>query len=588
MSKLKESCDTYITRVATLMNQPMEKMSSEDFKVLKESYARLVALLNQASESYYSGKDSGLTDSEFDTYIQFLKGLEDSNKVIIDVNSPTQKVNGGSPDDKIKHIIPMLSLNDLFNRDDLASWLRGRHSSRFTVEPKIDGLSVELWYNHGALQQAVTRGNGIQGEDVTANAREIESIPKFIPCTDLLVVRGEVYMAKDSFNKYKAEFDPKAKNARNTAVGLFKRKDGGKAAGRFLDCWIFSVQGFDSSGALAAIAYEGGLLSYIAKLGFKVIPFIMCSTVEDVLAAVDKYAIERDNLPFQIDGAVIKEDSLDARKTAGDNGVVPRWAVAYKYPAKEATTTVIDIAFQLGKSGRITPVAILNPVEVDGSTVARCTLHNKNRMQELDIRIGDTVTLHKAGDIIPKITTATHTPSSQAFFFPTQCPVCKSKLDEDKCINDACPDKLLSKLYLWAGKEGLDIKGMSGALVGQLIDAKLLKTPADYYKITPAHLHRLPKMGPTKIKNILTAINNTKKRTFPEVIVALGINGLGWSAACKLVTHVRTWDQLKRVTREQCTTWLSNAVGDALYRALQMPYYQNLIDELKVIFPFDS
>lgn len=574
VTRLKESLDGDLNSVATIAN-------------LKLYYGQMCDVLNKASEAYYRGEESGLTDSEFDFCFELLKKTEATGKIFIRLDSPTQKVNGGTMQDKVKHVIPMLSLSDLFHRLDISDWYKTQAGNKFSVEPKIDGLSVELWYEQGQFRRAVTRGNGWQGEDVTVNASKIKTIPLTIPYQERLVVRGEVYMSKEAFAAYQKDEDPGAKNARNMAVGIFKRKDGGLASGKYLDCWVFNVQDYVPETEDRYATHEEQL-DDLARWGFHVIPHTMCTDLPQILAAVDKLGVERDGLPFQIDGAVIKENNLMLRKRLGDNGTTPRWAVAYKYPPKEASTKIKDIVYQLGKTGKLTPVAILDPVEVDGSTVGRCTLHNRNRMLELDIRIGDIVTLHKAGDIIPKITTAVHTDESQPFSYPETCPVCGAKLDGERCVNDACPSKIESKLYLWADKGGLDFKGVSGGLVSQLIELGLVKTPADYYKLTPADLYKIPKMGTTRVKKILTAIAATKTKLFPEVLAAMGIEGLGWAAASKLTSHVHSWETLESLSPVECINYTGMSVGNNLYRALQTEYYKNLIQELKVIFPYQD
>lgn len=548
-------------------------------------YERACALLNEAAVEYYDGKDSGIGDTDYDHYISTLSMLESSGIVSRSLMSPTQKVNTGSSAAVVKHKVPMLSLKDVFNYEDLAKWYtKMPEESIVSVEPKIDGLSIELWYKDGKLVRGVTRGDGLAGEDVTDKVLAIKTIPNEIDFSDLLVVRGEVYLSRKNFLKYREEVDKSAKNPRNSAVGMLKRKDNGNAAGTYLDAWIFNVQ-YADVGAFRWVSHEGSL-SWLGRLGFHTIPRKVASTIDEVREAIEYYLSIRPDLPFQIDGAVVKLDNLVERDTQGDNNVTPNWAVAFKYPPEEAKTKVLRIDFQLGKSGKITPVAILEPVDVDGSTVSRCTLHNLNKMRELDVRVGDIVTLYKAGDIIPKIRTTEHTADSEDFYYPETCPVCGKPLAGEVCENIDCSAKIENRLHFWVSKDGLNIKTVGGTLVDQLIGAGVLKTPADYYKLNPSILYKLPKMGTAKVRKILYAIDLSRKSMFPEVLTAMSIDGIGWGAATKVTTHIHTWDALLSMSRAQCVEYLGQSAGEKLFTALQSEYYQNLIQELKTIFEY--
>lgn len=569
--------------IAELQAADKNKLFSD---VEQRKYETLCELLQDASQAYYNGEETGISDLTFDHYIKFLRDIEERGLVTIKANTPT-KVNGGTPHDNIEHAIPMLSLRDVFTEEELVEWARNSFTGLkdfqpiFSVEPKIDGLSVEIWYFRGRLIKAVTRGNGLVGEDVTDKVLAIRTIPNAIPYTDKLVVRGEVYMSKESFKQYQDTQDPTAKNARNTAVGLFKRKDGGKAAGLYLDCWVFNVQLKDPMD-------ESHLesLGWLARQGFHVISHAACDSFGEVLLAVDGIREERKDMPFQIDGAVIKIDSILTREYLGDNGSVPKWAVAFKYPAPQAKTRLLRIDYQLGKTGKLTPVAILDPIDVDGSTVARCTLHNKRRLDDLGIQIGDMVYLHKAGDIIPQITAIEHTPESKPLEYPTECPVCEGKLDGEVCVNAYCPSKLEFKLQFWVSKEGLNMKGISTSLVSLLQEKGLIKTPADYYKLLPKDLYLLPKMGATKIKNTLETIAASTQKTFDAVLTAMCIDGVGGKAAYTIAQAAPNWDALTALTEADCAKLIGPSAGKKLFDALQTDYYKSLIEELRTIFKY--
>lgn len=576
----------------TLSTTPEFSDNSESLlNSVKNCYDTVISRMNAASESYYAGKPTEMTDAEFDLLMDILVRFEEKNPALLRSDSPTQKVNGGTSDDKVKHQAPMLSLRDVFNMNDLQAWVETRPTT-WCVEPKIDGLSIEFVYDLGLFVGAYTRGNGYEGEDVSAVVRNMPSIPNQIPWTGFLAVRGEVYMSKVAFERYNRDIG-KAENPRNLSVGLIKRKSDSVTGGRFLDAFIFNLQVIQQKeSSLEAIPYNLSMhanqLQFLRDQGFPVVDSYTCNSWEEVEHAVTDISSRRPDLDYNIDGAVIKSNDIGYRHSVGDDGTVPRWAVAYKYPAIEGSTRVNAITFQLGKTGKLTPVALLEPVKIDGSTISRCTLHNKKRMEELDIRVGDIVKLHKSGDIIPKITSATHTEQSKAFYYPTECPVCKARLDGEKCVNEFCNQKLESKLYHWADKGGIDIKGVSGSLVSQLIERKLLRTPADFYKLTPADLYKVPKMGAVKVKKTLQAIDESRNRSFASVLVALGIDSLGWAAATKLTSHISTWDELLALSEVDCINYTGYSVGKKLHQALQTDYYRELIRGLSTIYSFEK
>lgn len=564
----------------------MSKLTVESI-CSQDSYELAVIELNRASALYYEGKETDYTDEEFDKLIYRMRWLEDNNSVTVNPDSPTQKVNGGTKNDKIKHYVPMLSLRDVFNEDDLKAWVETK-SQVWCVEPKIDGLSIEFVYNNGQLIRAVTRGDGYEGEDVSLTSKEIRTIPKTIDWNGLLVVRGEVFMPKSSFELYKREVGPAA-NARNLAVGLMRRKDN-SAGGKYLNAFIFNLQKIQASGTMNDTGYDlskhSEQIAFLKSLGFKTIDTMVCKSWEEVWMMVESIQSQRDSLSYGIDGAVIKAEEIGYRVQAGDNGSVPKWAVAYKYPAKEATTTVKEIVYQLGKTGKLTPIAILNPVNVDGSTVSRCTLHNLNYMKKLDIRVGSKVKLHKSGDIIPKITKAILTSESQPFSYAEKCPVCGGEIKDEHCINPSCPQKLEVKIHHWVSKQGIDVKGVSSSLVDSLIEKGIVKEIPDFYKLKPADLYLLPKMGTTKIKKILESFKESLMCDFETVLCGLCITGLGSVAAKKIANVCSNWDSLLSLQKHELQGILGNSAGETVYEELQTSYYQDLIPKLKSLYPF--
>lgn len=589
MSTLSKQLLDDANRYLKISQGDFDSGSSSFQKTVNEVYRKVIDCMNQASENYYQGKESGISDEEYDKLMDILRRFESLNVVLLNPDSPTLKVGSEPTSFKIKHIVPMLSLRDVFNIQDLHDWVSSK-STTWCVEPKIDGLSVEFVYDNGSFRGAYTRGNGYEGEDVTAVVSKMPCVPKEIDWSGLLVVRGEVYMTKESFEAYNREVG-KAANARNLSVGLLKRKHDCDTGGKYLDAFIFNLQKIqlsdDADYCFFNLSSHIEQLRFLSTLGFPVVESYFCNEDWNLIAkAVEHISQARSSLPYNIDGAVIKSDDIGYRNQFGDDGTVPRWAVAYKYPAVQQETRVLDITYQLGKTGKLTPVAILEPIEVDGSVISRCTLHNKNRMKDLDIRIGDMVKLHKSGDVIPKITEARHTADSQEFSYPTTCPVCGAELDDEYCRNELCPNKTQSKLYNWVSKGGLDAPGVSGSLVSALIERNMISTPADFYKLKPADLYKLPKMGSTKVTKTLKAIDETRKRSFARVIVGLCIDNVGGAAATKLADYARTWDNLMSLTEEKCIQLIGDCAGRKFYAAIQEAYYRDLVEELKPIFPF--
>ena len=553
----------------------------------QEMYEKAVVELNKAAVRYYEGKETDYTDEEFDVLIAQMRKLEETGVVKINPDSPTRKVNGGTKRDKVKHYVPMLSLRDVFNEEELRAWVESK-SCVWCVEPKIDGLSIEIVYEGGEFVRAVTRGDGYEGEDVSSNVKEIRTVPKTIDWQGLLVVRGEIHMSKPSFELYKREVGTAA-NARNLAVGLLRRKED-TSCSKYLNIFIFNLQKISSTVDNQAIGYDlskhSEQIGFLKSLGFRTVETSVCKTWNDVWVMVESIRKQRALLTYGIDGAVIKAEDIGYRVQAGDNGAIPKWAVAYKYPAEQATTKVNNIIYQLGKTGRLTPVAILEPVKLDGSTISRCTLHNLNNMKKLDVRIGSLVKIHKSGDIIPKITESILTEDSRPFSFATECPVCGGKVEEEYCVNPNCPQKNEVKLHHWVSKQGVDVRGVSSSLVNDLIVKGLVKEIPDFYRLKPADLYKIPKMGASKVKKTLEAFDDSRRVPFEVVLCGLCITGLGIAAATKLATHCKCWESLLALKKHEMQGLIGNAVGEQVYEELHNEYYTDLVEKLKVLYPF--
>lgn len=564
-------------------------------EINKTNYEEQVRALNEAADSYYAGDTSPFSDEEYDSLIEALRKYEVENN-IVNPESPTQKVNGGTLDDKVIHVKPMLSLRDVFNINSLNQWLNSKPPQAWCVEEKIDGLSMEFVYKNGVLQRAVTRGNGYKGVDVTHIIKEIPNLPLTISYHSPITLRGEVYMPQSKFQEYTETIGPAA-NPRNLAVGLVKRKDDVSGA-KFLSYFMFNVQDIqcDSDEDFATINKYGatthsGHLRMLKGLGFQVVYSILANQAAHVSDAIEAIGRRRASLDYNIDGAVVKANNLMYREEAKDDGAVPRWAVAYKYPPKEVETEVLSIEYQLGKTGKLTPVAILQPVEVDGSVISRCTLHNRQRMIDLDyIRPGDLVILYKSGDIIPAIKSARRGPHSlDAFSYPSTCPVCNHTLNGGEvCKNFDCRQKKEVRLHHWASKSGVDFVGISRGTVQLLIDAKKVDKIVDFYKLKPADLLRLPKFGRAKVNKVLMGIQNTLNADFGTVLTGLCIEGLGFSSAYKLTDSFPTWDALLNANIREYQSLLGNVLGERIYMTLHTNYYKQTIEELKEFFPFDK
>ncbi|MGI6157591.1 MAG: NAD-dependent DNA ligase LigA [Saccharofermentanales bacterium] len=544
-----------------------ELLTSEDPATAAEAAVRVDRLrdaIEVLNHAYYDLDRPLVEDAEYDRLLRRLEDLERRFPVLLSADSPTQRV-GGTPSERLQpvpHRYPMLSLRDVFSRDEVVDFVEKIVAKTpdvtFIVEMKIDGLSVGLHYEHGKLVQAVTRGDGITtGEDVTAHIRHIEAIPQTLPePVEALSVRGEVYMPYPSFQalneRMRAEDERLFANPRNAAAGTLRQLDPAIVGERDLSFFAFDVQH-----ASRTFTSDSKSLAWLDRLGFQTIPVVAFAETPDViLEGIDAIADARERLPFGIDGAVIKVDGLDARKAWGHTSKYPRWAVAYKYPPEEKETVILDIQPQVGRTGRLTPLAILAPVELAQTTVQRATLHNQNYIDELDCRIGDTVVVHKGGDIIPavlRVIPSKRPPDTQPYTLPDACPVCGSATAyigdgaDLYCTGIDCPAQLVRHIAYFASKDAMDIDGLGEKAAQALVDHGFVESIADLYELHGARdaLIRSGIVGREKrVDNLLTAIERSKSASLDRLVTGFGIPLVGRQTARLLVDAFGDLDAL--------------------------------------------
>ena len=533
----------------------------------KERIKELTDLLNKANYRYYVLDDPTMPDFEYDRLLRELETLEAAHPELADKNSPTQRVGGEalSKFEKVTHQVPLMSLQDVFSADELREFVdkiaNDHPNVAFTVEPKVDGLSVALEYVNGVFVRGATRGDGNIGEDVTENLRTIRSIPMVIPnAPSRLIVRGEVYMPKASFEKLNAIQEEEGKqvfaNPRNAAAGSLRQLDPKVAAKRGLDILIFNVQMADG----VRFNTHVETLEYLKALQFKVIPWQRLSAFKDVWNAVDSINENRSLLACDIDGAVIKVDSLDLRDRLGSTAKFPRWAAAYKYPPEVKPTVVEDIIVQVGRTGVLTPKAVVHPVRLAGTTVTNATLHNQDFITERDIRIGDTVSIRKAGEIIPEILDvdfAKRPDGTIPYKLPEHCPVCGAKTQKDpdgaflRCTGAECPAQLSRNIAHFVSRDAMGIDGFGSAIVDALIERGYIHSPADIYYLTLDEIKSLWQNGETAAAKLLDAIESSKEQDLSKLIYALGIRQVGAKTGKVLAAAFGTMDAFMAATTEE-------------------------------------
>lgn len=548
----------------------------------KDRIEELRKKINHYSELYYDEDNSPITDYDYDMMMNELKKLERENPELITKDSPTQKVGGHAREDlkKVTHEVPLKSLQDIFNFEELYEFdkrIKEAGNTNYCVETKIDGLSCALKYEKGILVQGATRGDGFVGEDVTENVKKIKTIPHRLKEPIDITVRGEVFMSKKGFEELNKEQEvlgkPLFANARNAAAGSLRQLDAKITEQRPLDIYIFNVQKYAEDEMFESHFEE---LNYLAKLGFNVVPFRkLCHNIDEAVEAINEIGDMRENLTFGIDGAVVKVDNLKLREKLGDTFKVPRWAIAYKYPPEKKETILKDIICQVGRTGVITPMAILEPVKVAGSTISKTTLHNEDFVKEKDLRIGDHVIIQKQGDVIPEVVDVLknkRTGEEKIFNMPEYCPVCGAKaIREDgeaavRCTGIECPAKALRNIVHFASKEGMNIEGMGYKIVEQLVDRKLITNIADIYDLRLENIASLKKNGKKFAKNLIDAIEKSKNQDLSNLITSFGIRHVGKKMAKALARKYKTLDNLIEASVEDLVS--KDDVGEVIAKSI--------------------
>ena len=555
--------------------------------------------LEQAGYEYYVLDKPTMSDYDYDHKLRRLEELEAAHPETVTPDSPTQRV-GGKPLEsfqQVVHQVPLESLQDVFDFDELRAFDQRVRAvapeAAYVVEPKVDGLSVALEYEDGLFVRGATRGDGQVGEDVTSNLKTVKSIPLRIPDAPArLIVRGEVYMPKKVFHALNEERERRGEalfaNPRNAAAGSLRQLDPKVAAARRLDIAVFNVQWAEG------VTFQSHLetLDYMQEKGFKVIPHYSAADAEEAVARVSSIGEGREEFPFDIDGAVIKVNDLSQREQLGSTAKFPRWAAAYKYPPEVKPSRILDIVVQVGRTGVLTPKAVLEPVRLAGTTVTNATLHNQDFIAEKDVRIGDTVLVRKAGEIIPEVLSVVlekRPEGAQPYLLPDCCPVCGAPVERDedgahiRCTGAECPAQLLRNLAHFASRDAMDIEGLGIAVVENLVGAGLVKTPGDLYFLKESDVAKLDRMGKKSAKNLIQAIERSKGQDLSRLIYAFGIRQVGQKAGKVLAAHFKTLDALQAATPEELTA--VEDIGEITARSvtewMASPQSQHLIGRLR-------
>ncbi len=554
--------------------------------------------LTQAGHEYYVLDKPTMSDYDYDHKLRRLEELETAHPETVTPDSPTQRV-GGQPLDaftQVRHQVPLESLQDVFDFQELEAFdqrVKGVvPEAEYVVEPKVDGLSVALEYEDGLFVRGATRGDGQVGEDVTENLRTVRSIPLKIPdAPPRLIVRGEVYMPKKVFHTLNEERERRGEalfaNPRNAAAGSLRQLDPKVAAARRLDIAVFNIQWPQEE-----FSTHLETLDYLQNKGFKVIPHYSCAQISQVMERITEIGETRETFPFDIDGAVVKVNNLSQRAALGSTAKFPRWAAAYKYPPEVKPAQVVDIVIQVGRTGVLTPKAVLTPVRLAGTTVTNATLHNQDFITEKDIRIGDTVLVRKAGEIIPEVLSveADKRPEgTQPWFLPKTCPVCGATVERDedgahiRCTGAECPAQLLRNLAHFASRDAMDIEGLGIAVVENLVNAQLVKTPGDLYFLNEEDVAQLERMGKRSAKKLLAALEKSKEQDLSRLIYAFGIRQVGQKAGKILAARFQTLENLQNATLEELTA--VDDIGEITARNIldwmASPQSLHLIDRLR-------
>lgn len=577
------------------MNKEQAKERIEELRRLTDYYAKL----------YYDEDKPEISDFEYDMLMVELRNLEKDFPEFASDESLTKKVGGHVKEGfgKVEHEIPLLSMQDIFNMEEVEDFINrikkqaeenGFEKPKFVVETKIDGLTAALEYKNGIFVRGATRGNGLVGEDVTENLKTIKNIPMVLKEKVNITVRGEVFISKKDFeemNKKREENEEELfANARNAAAGSLRQLDSKITKSRPLDIYVYNVQKIE--GKEFNSHYEE--LNYLGDLGFNVNPVkIFCNESDEVIAAINKIGNDRESLTFGIDGAVIKVDDLKLRDFLGTTAKSPRWQIAYKYPPEQKETKVIDIVCNVGRTGVITPLAILEPVKVAGSTISKTTLHNEDFIKEKGLKIGDTVVIQKAGDVIPeivKVVEAKRTGEEEVFEMPKVCPVCGAKAVREegeaavRCTGIECPAKLYRNLVHFVSREAMNIDGLGENIIDQLMNKKLINNIADIYNLTFEDISSLKKNGKKFAENLTNAIENSKSNDLNRLITALGIRHVGTKAAKTLAKKFKNIENLANASFEELSEIddVGPIVANSISEFFSQEQTKDLLEKLKV------
>lgn len=531
---------------------------------IKEKIENLRATLRYHSDRYYNDDAPEIEDYEYDMMMRELKGLEEKYPEFDSADSPTKRV-GGKADNSfasVEHTVRMESLQDAFSKEEIFDFDRRVKENvsdvHYVVEPKIDGLSVSLEYVNGEFFRGSTRGDGNVGEDVSGNLRVIHNIPlKLNHALPYIEVRGEVYMPKKSFDRLVdrqlINEEKPFKNPRNAAAGSLRQKDSEVAATRGLDIFVFNIQQIEGK----ELTSHKESLDYLKELGFNTIPYY--ERVDDIETAFEKVlqiGEKRGELEFDIDGAVIKVDDFSEREQLGSTAKFPKWAVAFKYPPEEKQTEILDIEITVGRTGKLTPTAVLSPVHLAGTTVSRATLHNQDFINEKGVNIGDIVTVRKAGDIIPEVLCVNEKRSNGSFVYPERCPSCNEKVVREegesdiRCINPECPAQLLRNLIHYCSRDAMDIEGLGPSIIETFVNEGMIKTVTDIYRLDKEKIASLDGFQQTSANNIIESVENSKNNDLSKLIFAFGIRHIGAKAAKLLSDEFKNIDNLMNASLE--------------------------------------
>lgn len=570
-----------------------------DYEVKKARAEQLRKELNHHIYRYYVENENDIEDYEYDMLMRELKSIEEEYPELLTADSPTHRV-GGTADknmfSSVTHIVKMESLQDAFDKSEVLDFDRKVKEvcpdATYVVEPKIDGLSVSLEYSNGVISRGSTRGDGVTGEDITANLKTVRSIPLSLKeKLPFIEVRGEVYMPKEKFfeivKKQELNEEKPFKNPRNAAAGSLRQKDPKITSQRGLDIFVFNIQQIDGKD----LQTHKQSLDYIKSLGFKTIPFYNeFDNIDDVIKELDRIGSIRGTLPFDIDGAVIKVNRFDQREKLGSTAKCPKWALAWKYPPEEKQTKLIDIEINVGRTGVLTPTAVFEPVLVAGSTVSRATLHNEDFIKEKGIRIGDTVIIRKAGDIIPEVLEVSkHAESSEPYKMPDFCPSCGEKVTREageaaiRCNNPDCPAQLLRMLIHFCSRDAMDIEGLGDANLELLVNEGMLKTAADIYKLDFYRVAEFERLGKKSADNLKKAVEKSKENDLGKLIFALGIRHIGQKAAKLLADRFQDMDGIISASKDDILSidGYGEIMAESVVDFFSHPQAIELIDDLK-------